>query len=193
MSSQNTKQHILLATIEAIETYGLSHLTTRLIAETANVNNAALHYYFGTKENLVDAALNQTAKHMLEDTEEILGRDEPIETRIRAMVDYILDGVIEFPNIIRAHMTGPLFYEERQSDISNMLERWISLTLDALKPHFPDDELDRKKIQLNMIFSVILLSGLFNDSSHSENWIDLKNPMDRTTLMDEVVQILLPN
>jgi AcrR family transcriptional regulator len=192
MSSQNTKQHILLSTIDAIETYGLSHLTTRLIAETAGVNNAALHYYFGTKENLIDAALNQTAKHMLEDTEEILGRDEPIETRIRAMVDYILDGVIKFPNIIRAHMIGPLFYEERQSDLSNMLDRWISLTLDALKPNFPEDELDRKKIQLNIIFSVILLSGLFNDSSHSENWIDLKNPMERTTLMDEVVQILLP-
>lgn len=193
MSSQNTKQHILISTIDAIETYGLSHLTTRLIAETAGVNNAALHYYFGTKENLVDAALDQTAKHMLEDTEEILGRDEPIKTRIRAMVDYILDGVIKFPNIIRAHMTGPLFYKERQSDLSNMLDRWISLTLDALRPYFPEDELDRKKIQLNMIFSVILLSGLFNDSSHSENWIDLRNPMERTTLMEEVVQMLIPN
>ncbi|MCB2202552.1 TetR/AcrR family transcriptional regulator [bacterium] len=191
MSSQNTKEHILLSTIDAIEKYGLSHLTTRLIAETAGVNNAALHYYFGTKENLIDAALNQTANHMLEDTAKILGGDTAIEGRIRGMVEYIIDGVLKFPNIIRAHMTGPLFYEDRQSDLSNMLDNWVSLALDALELSLSEGELARKKIQLNMIFSVILLSGLFNNSSYGEDWVDLKDPVARTALMDEIVDMLL--
>lgn len=192
MSPQSTKYHILISTIEAIETYGLSHLTTRLIAETAGVNNAALHYYFGTKENLVDAALNQTSRHMLEDTEEILGREAPIEARIRAMFNYLIDGVLRFPNIIRAHMTGPLFYAERQPEFSNMLDTWVSLTIEALEPYFSDEELPQKKIQLNMIFSLILFSGLFNDSPHGRDWIDLKDQDARTVLMDEIIHMLLP-
>ncbi|MDY6868850.1 MAG: TetR family transcriptional regulator [Chloroflexota bacterium] len=75
MSNNNTKQYILRSTIDTIECYGLSHLTTRLIGATTRVNNAALHYCFGTKENLIDAALKQIAQQMLEDSEEILGRE----------------------------------------------------------------------------------------------------------------------
>jgi AcrR family transcriptional regulator len=171
--------------------YGLSHLTTRLIAETAGVNNAALHYYFGTKENLIEAALNQTSEHMLEDTKEILSRETPIEARIRAMFNYLIDGVLKFPNIIRAHMTGPLFYAERQPELSNMLGTWVSLTMDALAPHLSEGEQGQKKIQLNMIFSVILFSGLFNDSPLGQEWIDLKDQAVREALMDEIIRMLL--
>ena len=33
MRKQQTKQHILVSTIDAIEKYGINHLTTRLIAQ----------------------------------------------------------------------------------------------------------------------------------------------------------------
>lgn len=55
-----------------------------------------------------------------------------MEIRIRAMGDYIIDGVIKFPNIIRAHVTGPLYYEDRQAKLSNMLDNWVSMALIAL-------------------------------------------------------------
>jgi len=95
MSPKAAKEHILLSTIDAIEKVGLMNLTTRLIAEEAGVNNAALHYYFGTKEQLVDAALNQITYHMLGDIKTILESDESIEIRIRKMFDYILDSSIK--------------------------------------------------------------------------------------------------
>ena len=191
MSNSDTKHHILISAINAIEKYGLADLTTRLIAEEAGVNNAALHYYFGTKENLVDAALNQTARHMLEDTKEIVQTDAPIEARLRGVLVYLLDGIYKFPNIIRAHMTGPLFYKERQSDLLNLLESWVGLTADAVEPYVDPQEMPRVRMHLNMIFSQILMTGLFNYPATNQTWMDFKDPEIREKFLSEASRLIL--
>ncbi|MDP4095119.1 MAG: TetR family transcriptional regulator, partial [Bacillota bacterium] len=53
---KNAKERIILATIELIEKKGINSITTRGIASTANVNSAAINYYFGSKEKLLDEA-----------------------------------------------------------------------------------------------------------------------------------------
>jgi AcrR family transcriptional regulator len=56
-SEDTTRQRILEAAAELIAELGWSGVTTRGIAERAGVNNALIHYYFGTKDALLlDAA-----------------------------------------------------------------------------------------------------------------------------------------
>ncbi len=191
MSPQSTKEQILNAAIDAIEKYGLTNLTTRLIAEEAGVNNAALHYYFGTKEQLVDAALDQTSKHMLEDTEVILASSKPIESRIREIFDYITDGITKFPNIIRAHMVGPLFYSERQTNLSGMLESWVMMSAHAINDDRPDIDLTQLELKLDMIFSVILLTGLFNNPPLGKGWLNIEDKKQRNAFLTEAVRMVL--
>ncbi len=191
MSSQATKEHILLSTIDAIEKHGLMDLTTRLIAEEAGVNNAALHYYFGTKEQLLDEALNQTTYHMLGDTKTILESDKPIETRIREMFEYIIEGILRFPNIIRAHMIGPLLYTERQTELSYLLNSWVDLATEAIIPHISPEKLKQLKFNLNMVFSVILISGLLAGPPENYGWIDLQDAEERRILLDNTIQQIL--
>lgn len=191
MSRENVKQHILISTIDAIEKHGLSNLTTRLIAEEAGVNNAALHYYFGTKEQLVDAALDQTARHMLEDTEAFAKSQEPIEDRIKSILVYLIDGIQKFPNIIRAHMIGPLFYKERQESLLNLLGSWISLTAEALIPFVAPDKMAGVRMHLNMIFSQILMAGLFNYPVSGQTWMDFQDETVREEFLDEAIRLLL--
>ncbi len=50
---QSTRERILRAAGELIIEVGWSSVTTRLIAQRAGVNNALLHYYFGTKDDLL--------------------------------------------------------------------------------------------------------------------------------------------
>ena len=190
MSRQSVKEHILLSTINAIEKYGLSNITTRLIADEAGVNNAALHYYFGTKQQLVDAALDQTARHMLEDSEDILNSNELIEDRITALLIYLMDGSQKFPNIIRAHMIGPLFYKERQDNLLNLLDSWISITAEALIPYIEEEKLPRVRLQLNMIFSQILMAGLFNYSSSGQTWMNFQDEKIRKDFLFEALDLL---
>ena len=61
-----------MATIDCIGRDGIQSLTTRKIAKEAGVNSAAINYYFGSKEKLVEKALNQTLNEMSTLPEEIL-------------------------------------------------------------------------------------------------------------------------
>ena len=52
-TDDSTKQKILEAAIQQMVELGWSAVTTRRIAERAGVNNALIHYYFGTKDALL--------------------------------------------------------------------------------------------------------------------------------------------
>jgi AcrR family transcriptional regulator len=54
------RDRIILATVNCIERDGLEAVTVRAIAKEAEVNTAAVNYYFGTKERLIQAALSRT-------------------------------------------------------------------------------------------------------------------------------------
>lgn len=191
MSMETTKEHILLSAIFAIEKYGLPNLTTRLIAEEAGVNNAALHYYFGTKETLINAALKQTSQHMLEDVESIMGGVEEIDQRVKTLLNYIIDGVIRYPNIIRAYMLVPLYYDEEQHEVSTLLEKWVALTTAAINPYLPDQNPRELQFNLNMILSFIMMSGMFNSPAEDYGWLDLEDEKDRRLFVDQAALLLL--
>ena len=190
MSNQSTKEHILLSTIEAIEKHGLVNLTTRLIAEEAGVNNAALHYYYGTKDNLIEAALNQTANHMLEDSRAIIASDMSIETRLRELLNYIIDGVEKFPNVLRAHLMGPLVYANRKEELTQLLASWIALASNAIRESGAGRSPQQIKFSLDMIFSYIIMSGLFKTSENEDAWMDLKDPVTRERFLRQAIEML---
>lgn len=52
-ADDSTKQRIVNAATQLIAEIGWSDVTTRRIAERAEVNNALIHYYFGTKDDLL--------------------------------------------------------------------------------------------------------------------------------------------
>jgi AcrR family transcriptional regulator len=61
MNCENMREKIVDATIICIGKYGIQSVTNRLIAKEADVNSAAINYYFGSKEDL----LNEAMKHSL--------------------------------------------------------------------------------------------------------------------------------
>jgi AcrR family transcriptional regulator len=63
-STLDPRERILQATAELIAEFGWTRVTTRKVAERAAVNNALVHYYFGTKRALLvqaatDALMNE--------------------------------------------------------------------------------------------------------------------------------------
>ena len=63
-SALDPRERILRATAELIAELGWTRVTTRKVAERAGVNNALVHYYFGTKQALLvqaatDALMNE--------------------------------------------------------------------------------------------------------------------------------------
>jgi AcrR family transcriptional regulator len=160
MNQQPTKRHILEKTIDAIEKYGLQNLTTRVIADEAGVNNAALHYYYGTKEMLIEQALALTLQHMLEDTGEILSRADSLEERLHALFEYIVEGVLRFPNIIRAHIQEPLMNGKEDTPFMNMLDAWLDQIEAGVEGSLSPDKKRRLHMAAFGTISACLMAGL---------------------------------
>ncbi len=140
-----TRKKIILAAIDILNSEGVSGITTRSIAEKAGVNSAALNYYYGSKDNLIDHALNMTLEHVFSDWLMILELEElDLPVRIYCLLDFTMEGVLKYPGIVRSHLFDPLgkektrkaFAENTGSLLDNlaaMLEERISQTKENLR------------------------------------------------------------
>lgn len=71
---------------------GFSDATSKEICERANVNSAAVNYYFGGKENLYAEVLREAHRQLLslEDLDEIITSGAPPETKLREFLAKLL-------------------------------------------------------------------------------------------------------
>ena len=184
MRTQATKEKILLSAIEAIEKFGIQNLTTRTIAQEAGVNNAALHYYFGTKELLLEAALTATIDHWVADTVEILGSEASTQDRLRAILEYLVDGVIRYPNLIRAHIQGPLMEGDPDSPFMAMLSTWLDQAVLGLEDSLPPKQQQRLRIAIQSMVSSILVAGLMPQGPGLSEGINLQDEANRAAYIE---------
>jgi AcrR family transcriptional regulator len=62
----DTRVRIIEAAFRRLHEDGYARLSTRAIAAEAGVNHALIHYYFGTKDKLVMAALDEANRRLLD-------------------------------------------------------------------------------------------------------------------------------
>ena len=74
---EETRRRILDVALELFATSGFDGASTRMIAERAAVNLPAIQYYFGSKEGLYRAVVEQIS-------DELQARVAPISERIRS-------------------------------------------------------------------------------------------------------------
>jgi len=160
---------LMLATIQQIEQVGLARVTVRGVAQAAGVNVAAVSYYFGSKDKLVEAALRQTLEHMLSDVDEMVSRlaDSPAEV-LSELLSYLLEGALAYPNITRAHVHGlyngdtstvPL--SEHFSQVTRALQRTLMAQVQGLQR----DPAQHRAVQaLSSAFFPGFFAGFFDPS-----------------------------
>ena len=85
MAATDTKERILEAAERLFAAYGFAGTSLRAVTKEARVNLAAVHYHFGTKEDLLRAVLsrivvpvNRERLRMLEQVEAAAGSDPPL-------------------------------------------------------------------------------------------------------------------
>ncbi len=96
------EQRVLIATLDCIAERGLAGTTARAIAAKADVNPAAVNYYFRSKERLVEAALRYAWSHVSEDIGRIMTETKGKVQSRKVVAQYLIEGAVRYPNIIRA-------------------------------------------------------------------------------------------
>ncbi len=141
----DTRKRIILAAIDILNSEGISGITTRRIAEKAGVNSAAVNYYYGSKDNLIEQALNKTLEHVFSDWMMILELEElDLPVRIYCLLDFTMEGILRYPGVVHSHLFDPLLKEKTRiafaaktgsllDMLSTMLEERLSQAKEKLR------------------------------------------------------------
>jgi AcrR family transcriptional regulator len=99
----SVEERIVDAAIECIEKYGVKGATNRKIAALAGVNNAAINYYFRTKDALVERCMRATLDNAFdwEEIDKLPG--QTARERCVAIFKELIQGGINYPGLTRSH------------------------------------------------------------------------------------------
>lgn len=76
---------------------GFLNATTQEIADEAGVNRALIHYYFRSREQLLDLLLHETLKEKKEKVRKVLISEIPFREKIANFIDTIVDYGLTYP------------------------------------------------------------------------------------------------
>lgn len=181
-------EKIIAATIECLNQDGLDGLTIRGIAAKAGVNIAAVNYYFGSKDNLVQKALARAMKEMSDMPGEILG-DENLEPRdrVRILFESLIEGILLYPGLIRAEIYAPLIQDRTdapfltgfQSFLSEVVQRIEALGLEPRTGDLPGTVVQAA--------SAVLFSAMMPRLTLEVAGIDLIDPQSRRSFVLDLI------
>ena len=184
---------IILATINCIEKEGMAGVTIRKIADAANVNSAAISYYFGSKDSLIDAALKQTLKEAfvtnLQEKLEQTGKNH--KRALRAFLVEFLWGMNEYPGLTKAHLNEPLFHNNYRGLIVKKFTIFLDDLTEIAKEVLAEKNDEKMKMAIVQIISALMLPGLMPKIFYKFMGLDFSKTEDREKYVDELLSYYL--
>lgn len=174
------REKIVVATINCIAKEGIHSVTTRSIAKEASVNSAAINYYFGTKEKLLEEALKLTISNFLTDSYDALEKkDQTPYSILQELLFYYLEGAMRYPGITKAHLYNPIVNNDYEGVFVKEFNAFLSRLQNYMEEQLPDKNKKEIKFSLMQMLSAVffpsLMPNLFNEFSK----IDFRNHENR--------------
>jgi AcrR family transcriptional regulator len=103
MDEKKVEEKIIEAAIECIEKYGIQDTTNRKIAEIAEINSAAINYYFRSKDILIRRVMEVTLDNAFDWKDFSKYEGLPPQEKTIAIFEELASGGIQYPGLTRAH------------------------------------------------------------------------------------------
>ena len=100
------KNRILDAAEELFAQHGYAGATAKMIAERAQVTPAMIHYYFGSKQGLLNAVLDRVAQGLEVMAQQIVQTGRPPEERLEIYFNWFFDYIVKHKNVARLTRLG---------------------------------------------------------------------------------------
>lgn len=88
-----TREQILDAACEVIQSHGYAAATTRAVADAAAVRLSLVHYHFGGKSQLLVAVLEHENERLLDRQRELYAASEPLAQKWLRACDYLREDI----------------------------------------------------------------------------------------------------
>ncbi|ADO73247.1 TetR/AcrR family transcriptional regulator [Stigmatella aurantiaca] len=161
---QDVQERILRATIVCIERDGLDATGIREIAREAQVNSAAISYYFRSKDKLIAQALEQTLEqafgNVLVDFDRLRAEGLGIREAFEVLLEDVVGNTARYPRIAHAHLHDALVHQRYDGAAIQRLNAFLgdlALRLAPVTPHLSEDKL---RLALTQIWSSLFLLSM---------------------------------
>ncbi|MCD4751818.1 MAG: TetR/AcrR family transcriptional regulator [Anaerolineaceae bacterium] len=171
----STEQKIIQSTIKCIELYGMNNATNRRIAAMAEVNIAAINYYFRSKQNLLDQVMEISLDNAF-DWEDLnkLPSETPLQWCIEIFV-YLSLEACNYPGLTRAHLYETIVNGDYESPGSQRMMAFMKQLAQELTEHGIEkehSEVEQAIAQIGAAFITAVMIPHFFEGSFN---IDLTN------------------
>jgi len=192
-----TRASILRAATEEFAYHGLGGARVDRIAEKADINKRMLYYYFGNKEDLFLAVLEQSYRDIRDAEVELnLSRTDPIEG-IRRLIAFTWNYYLEHPEFLRLLNSENLHRAEhlkRSKEIRDMHSPFIAMIDDLLERGRHDGVFRAGVDPVQLYISIASLSYFYLSNRHTLSTIfgrELLAPRERAERLGHMTDLVL--
>lgn len=192
-----TRAAILRAATEEFAHHGLGGARVDRIAERADINKRMLYYYFGNKEDLFLAVLEQSYRDIRDAEVELnLSRTDPVEG-IRRLVAFTWNYYLEHPEFLRLLNSENLHRAEhlkRSKEIREMHSPFIAMIDDLLERGRHDGVFRAGVDPVQLYISIASLSYFYLSNRHTLSTIfgrELLAPRERAERLGHMTDLVL--
>lgn len=163
MEEVSVQERIILTTLGLIEKEGVHGLTTRIIAREANVNIAAINYYFSSKQKLIEETLQSALNHMFYDTTDYFSQmGDSKDNLLQNIMLYFLQGSVRYPGIIKAMLHEPINNNNYNDAVVQQIMKFFGGLIPQIEQVTHSDKADASERLMQML-SVSLMPALLPD------------------------------
>ena len=189
MQDDQMRVKLVVATIDCLEREGLSHTTVRSIAAQAGVNVAAINYYFGSKDRLIDLALEQALQEAFDNNFRDCFENQSL-TPIEALRQFCLDtleGSLRYPRLTRAFFSETWIRDKQQRPMLERFQELVEKLSHHLKPVVTERQGETLQLTLTQILAVLFFAAIGSDLVQAATQLDLSSPQARHGFVDHLL------
>jgi AcrR family transcriptional regulator len=173
------KEALLDAAERLLLDVGYAGITTRRLAEEAEVNHGLVHYYFGSNENLLVAALERFTERLVARQRALYAADLPFAEKWRTAMHYLVSEDVTYEKIwleLQALSWNNRAIRERlirvNADWRRMLSEAFAEPHRRLNIAMPLEALVSLVVTFNLGIMVERLGGITAGHAELLEWID---------------------
>ena len=129
-------QRIIEAMRTSVGTRGAAGSTFDHVAREAGVSRGLLHYYFGSKEQLLVEVVRHDCETRIEAMDERISRATSVEEIVAALVlglEEFIEGEPSSPAVIYELLSASRHSDEIRAELAELYRRWRADLADALR------------------------------------------------------------
>jgi AcrR family transcriptional regulator len=130
----DTRSLILEAARRRLVADGYAGMSTRKVAEEAQVPLSQLHYHFGSKQGMILALLGEENRRRLDRQTDMYGEDAPLWQRYERACDFLEDDLDSgYVRVLQEMIAAGWSNGEVRAAVRELVAGWFSLLIDVAR------------------------------------------------------------